>query len=498
MATLQKKSSRGRTYWYLVESRRVGGKPRPVVLAYLGRADDLLGRLRGIRRELRLRSVSHGLVAALKQAADELRLGELLDEIADRGRRREDPTVGEALLVAAVLASVGIWGRHGGVEWQRRVADTSVARVFGLVDRRVTRRRLQGRMARVRAEVLVEAGRAVARRALAGGGGVDESLAYVVPCVLTTGGERAVEGRRRGMAGTGQGTRRAGLSLLVSQADGIPLAHDVGEDAWQAARSLSRLSLVAGTLGRRVEELGGSRKGMTLVCGGEGFTRLHQRRVDLSPFRYVTTLDALEHRKVLRRLEGRADRVETAGGEVPVAIRSRWRLWGADRTLVAVFSDSLRQQQLRRLSLSPIASPRSLIRGPLGSAVLMTDRHEWSTADIIRAAGSRASAEELSARIAGAWPPGGGGWRSRTEPLLKVYSFCCVLGRLLEKVVERKARCVAGYEGSLQRLLEELAAVREVTVTEGADGRGRPRVRTQLEMPGGEVSRLAGLLGIGS
>ncbi|GAI48971.1 unnamed protein product, partial [marine sediment metagenome] len=42
MATIQSKTTKGYKYWYIVESRRVNGKPRPIVLAYLGKADDLL------------------------------------------------------------------------------------------------------------------------------------------------------------------------------------------------------------------------------------------------------------------------------------------------------------------------------------------------------------------------------------------------------------------------------------------------------------------------
>ena len=48
MATIQAKTSRGCKYWYIVESRRVNGKPRPVVLAYLGKPLDLLRRLQGL------------------------------------------------------------------------------------------------------------------------------------------------------------------------------------------------------------------------------------------------------------------------------------------------------------------------------------------------------------------------------------------------------------------------------------------------------------------
>ncbi len=68
MTTIQSKKSRGYKYWYIVESRRVNGKPRPVVLAYLGKADDLLKRLQGLY-ELKLKSYSHGAVCTLINVA---------------------------------------------------------------------------------------------------------------------------------------------------------------------------------------------------------------------------------------------------------------------------------------------------------------------------------------------------------------------------------------------------------------------------------------------
>ena len=42
MVTIQKKVSRGHVYWQIVELRRVGGKPRPIVLEHLGSAEKLL------------------------------------------------------------------------------------------------------------------------------------------------------------------------------------------------------------------------------------------------------------------------------------------------------------------------------------------------------------------------------------------------------------------------------------------------------------------------
>ena len=72
MATIQSKNSRGHKYWYIVESRRVNGKPRPIVLEYLGKAENLLRRLQGIGGTLRVKSHAHGAVAALLVVARKL------------------------------------------------------------------------------------------------------------------------------------------------------------------------------------------------------------------------------------------------------------------------------------------------------------------------------------------------------------------------------------------------------------------------------------------
>jgi len=44
MASLQRFSVQGHSYWRIVESRRVKGRPTIRVVAYLGKADNLLAR----------------------------------------------------------------------------------------------------------------------------------------------------------------------------------------------------------------------------------------------------------------------------------------------------------------------------------------------------------------------------------------------------------------------------------------------------------------------
>jgi len=69
MATIQKRRSCGRTYWSIVESRRVNDKPRPVILAYLGRAESLLKRLTEGSIPKKVKSYSHGATAVMLDIA---------------------------------------------------------------------------------------------------------------------------------------------------------------------------------------------------------------------------------------------------------------------------------------------------------------------------------------------------------------------------------------------------------------------------------------------
>src|SRR3989338_7824488 len=92
MASLQRVRVRGYSYWRIVESRRINGKPRLFLIAHLGKADDLLARLQA-RESLRLKSRSHGAVAAVYAFAKELDVAGTIDRhMAQSGRRdRKQP-----------------------------------------------------------------------------------------------------------------------------------------------------------------------------------------------------------------------------------------------------------------------------------------------------------------------------------------------------------------------------------------------------------------------
>lgn len=106
MAAIQYRISRGNKYWSIVESRRVNGKPRTFILAYLGTASGLLDRLRSDER-LSIKSYSHGDTIALLNAAIELDVINIINKYIPPNKagvkpKHDNLTVGASFLLAAI------------------------------------------------------------------------------------------------------------------------------------------------------------------------------------------------------------------------------------------------------------------------------------------------------------------------------------------------------------------------------------------------------------
>ena len=109
MASLQVKMHQGRKYWCIVESKRINGKPRAFVVKYLGTADTLLARLTNGVGQQKIKSFSHGAVAALLTIAKKLDVVPIINKhtLSQRHYWPEQPlrnnlTAGITLLLAAI------------------------------------------------------------------------------------------------------------------------------------------------------------------------------------------------------------------------------------------------------------------------------------------------------------------------------------------------------------------------------------------------------------
>ena len=90
MPSIVGKKQGNKTYYYLVESARVGGKPRIVSQRYLGPAEEIMARLSetGPGEPDRTRHLAFGDVAAVWAMLERLKVAEIVDEVV--GARRAD------------------------------------------------------------------------------------------------------------------------------------------------------------------------------------------------------------------------------------------------------------------------------------------------------------------------------------------------------------------------------------------------------------------------
>ena len=467
MASLQAVRVKGKTYYRLVTCRRVNGKPTPVVLAYLGKADDIQKRLQGAD-QARVRSWSHGAAAALYGLARELRLAELIDRhLSESGRRlrpssktpgpvrpktNDGLTVGQSLTLVAIGRACCPTSKRAFATWAKtttlgQLADVDVARL--------TSQHFWDQMDQLPVELIEPIERELIADAVERFQIPLESLLFDATNFFTfiaSSNDRCELPARGKQKQKRNDLRQVGVALLCSRQHGIPLWHRTYRGNVADATCFSE---VLSSLKQRMVDLQRDIESLTIVYDKGNVSRANQRRVNESKIHYVSALTVASQRKLVDQANPLLAPVEIAEGEAVPAYRTKKKIWGAERTVVVLCSERLRQGQIAGVLqhvakaqqwLSELAATlrrgkqkrnrtrierdienylkgrqrlsevlrfkltgedpnltlthefdqsafNALSHNTFGRVVLMTDRHNWSTADIIRAYHGQAAVE---------------------------------------------------------------------------------------------------------
>ncbi len=131
MASIVGKKQGGNTYYYLVESARVGGKPRIVSQRYLGSAEEIAARLSetGPGEPDRTRHLAFGGLAAVWSVLERLGIVEIIDEVV--GSRRQDAaaSVGTYIALATANRVVDPCSKRKFSEWWKTTAGDRFVRL---------------------------------------------------------------------------------------------------------------------------------------------------------------------------------------------------------------------------------------------------------------------------------------------------------------------------------------------------------------------------------
>jgi len=351
MATIQSKMSRGHKYWYIVESRRVNGKPRPVVLEYLGKAETLLGRLRhGIGERLKVKSHSHGAVAALLVVARKLDVVAVINRYVHSRRAywsdkpvRNNLTVGVTLLLAGIgrvcmpTSKRGwwTWAQTSSLDYLLRVSLSKVdsQHFWDLMDCLP-----EDAIEKVELDLL----RNLQQHYDLG----DDTLFYDTTNFYTfvdtenTRCDIAQRGRNKQKRND---LRQVGLALVVTRRDFIPLFHHTYRGNMSDSTVFRQ---VVGRIKRRMNDLDMDLEKHTLVFDRGCNSKQNLALVARLKLHYVGALTPSQHVDLIQDAEANSVPV-CVGGKTLSLYRDKRVIWGAERTVVVFISEKLRAGQLR-------------------------------------------------------------------------------------------------------------------------------------------------------
>ena len=539
MASLQAYQSHGHRYYRIVESFRQDGKPRLRVVAHLGRVEDILRLAREERSDIKVSSVSSGAVTALHHLAQELDIvGKINGALQAAGRRvqqRHGLSVGESLLAGMISRACAPRSKRAFASWAE---STDLPERMDFVSKDLDSQHFWDQMHALPGALLGGIEQSIVREVL----GIEllqpRALAYDTTNFYT---HIASTNRRPNLPQRGhnkQGRhdlRQLGLALVVDQETQLPLAHVLYEGARADMRTFAAFLKPAR---ERLHSLTSEPQQLTLVFDAGASSKANLQKLEADADHYVTAIRPSYQQALLAEAADHLKDVTLSTGAVVRAWRTRRLIAGQERDAVVVFSPQLYEgqvrglhqrlvrcgEQLREVGVAPRGTPegarrrlaqicghqylrtivryevqgsepggvqvrtwsdwaeyRRLLDHYFGLRVLVTDRSEWTTAQIVEAYRGQSRVEAAFRDLK---DPGMLATRPQfhwTDQKLQVHVFMCVTAYLLVRLLWWRARRDAGFAGSARNLLTQLARIRRCQIVEHTGRAGRPRVRQQIE-----------------
>jgi transposase len=539
---LRKKLIHGKEYWYAVESVRVNGKPTTRHVAYLGKAEDIV-RARTRRGPKSIYSRSHGVVATLKKLADRLQIAETIDRHVAQ-RRSSIASVGRTLVLAAVGRAAHPTSKRGFAQW---AATTTIPRLFNVEVEKLTSPFFWDQMDKVSPHSLRAIEAEVIGRAIEEFDVRTDLLVYdttnFFTYIASDNGhcdlpQRGKSKQRR------NDLRQLALALLVSRDGDVPL----GSYLYRGNRNdVSVFSEAFGTLRDQLTSMAIEIESVTFVYDKGNVSKANQERMETLD--YVTSVVPSHHRELLQIDEAEAQQL--ADG-TPVW-RLQKEIWGREQTVVMLISEQLRQgqrlgldqhlgralldlerfrrkllaakrrrkreavettvadicetAQLKRILVAEIIERNNgyfdlrwrvdmeryewLCQHYFGRRLLATNRHEWTTEEIVDAYRGQSHVERAFRTVKDPFHLAVRPQYHWTDQKIRVHVFCCLMAYLLASLMTREIRA-AGLKHSPRQMLDLLEQVRLAHYVEqrGKGRPGRPAVITELEECNDEAMRL--------
>lgn len=530
-------------------------------MAYLGKADDLLKRLQGLTEGLRLKSYSHGAVAALLNIVHTLDVPAIINHHIKSSRpyRAEKPvrnnlTVGSTLLLGAMGRVCMPASKRGWWNWAKT---TTVEYLLRHSLSKIDSQHFWDLMDALPVESIAKIERELVERTFKIYNLQSDTLFFDTTNFFTyidTTNLRCTIAQRGKNKQKRYDLRQIGLAMVVTRKDMIPLFHLTYQGNMADA---AVFSTVIETIKDRMSGLGLESEKHTVVFDRGNNSRNNMAIVERLSLHYVGALTPYHHKKLVNEAVDNFKEYDVEGSKMQI-YRDKRVIWQQERTVVVFISEKLKAGQIRGMYQSlektekqlrhlqqKLCNPktkiwdkehmentiRSFVKGQfmknlidwslheisegkfqlefsinqkkleemeetLGLRVLMTDRHDWDTVDIIKAYYGQSKIEHAFRNLKNPYHLALKPQFHWTDQKIKVHFFICVLGYLLASIVWHQAKVHAQFKGTLDTLLDTLNNIRLATMLEETQTRGRVKATYKLEEMSDEETLIMNALGI--
>jgi len=539
MASIVGKKRGNQTYYYLVTSARVDGKPRIVEQQYLGTSEEVLARLSAGDQAGMPERVQHkgfGDLAAVWTMLDRLGVAAAIDEAV--GARRSDAaaSVGTYLALAIANRVVAPCSKLAFADWW---ATTAGPRFTKISPAACNHRNFWDAMDYLDQAALVSAERAIAARMVSQFDLDLSALALDMTNFATfidSTNQRAPIAQRGHAKQKRHDLRLVGLGLVVTRDGGIPVA----SHAYAGNRpDVTQFATIVDELASRYATLADPGALSVVFDAGQNceanFTHL-----DASRLGWVGSLPPSEHPDLLAVTARRYRIVDADRFGALTAFQTRTRALGADRRVILTHSPTLHAAQtvgfdqtlakatralddlaatlargktrrgpdavqtaieaitrprwVRRVLTTDLtgttpadlrltwridpAARRALEKEIFGKRILVTSHQDWTIPDVVAAYRSQSEVESGFRQLKDPQVVSFSPMFHWTDSKIRVHIFCCVLALATAHLMRREADR-AGLHISVRVLLDTLAGIGESVLLYPGD-RGRPRARRML------------------
>lgn len=555
VASIVGKKRGGRAYYYLVESARVGGKPRIVSQRYLGSAEEIAQRLSesGPGEPDRARHLGFGDLAGVWGVLGRLGVAEIIDEVV--GSRRSDAAASVGTYIALTVANrvVAPCSKLGFSDWWATTAGDRWVRVpAGALDHR----RFWDAMDAISEDQLKVIERRIVARAVEVFGVDVSGLALDMTNFATyidSGNDRAPIAQRGHAKQKRTDLRLVGLGLVVSVDGGVPLV----SHAYAGNRpDVTQFGAVVAELARRFGAVAEAGEELTVVYDAGQNSEDNQELIERSGLHFVGSVPPSDHPDLLAVPERRYRVVDARRFPGLSAFETRKQVLGAERRIVVTHSQNLHDKQARgfdqtlakaRRQLTELAArlargktrksregveaeiakilrPRWLDRvistsltgdkpaelrltwrtkptaraaleaEVFGKRILFTDHDDRPVPEIVAYYRSQSEAEADFRQMKDPKVVSFSPMFHWTDHKIRVHVLTCVLALLVARLMRRQAQH-AGLTMSVRELLDTLAGIQETVLLYQGE-RGRPRARRMLTDINPTQQRLYDLFGL--